>query len=83
MGTGEEKKGLTTSGLITIILIAVLVILGAILIWIVSTPEGFDRFKKKPKRAEPLKPVMNQQLHNPSEQLELVEGNFKVLAELS
>jgi hypothetical protein len=86
MGRGEEKPGLIGSRWMTIVLIVVLVILAALLIWILKSPEGFDRFKRKKKPdLKPVKPVMNQQLHSPNDGhgLELVDNRLRVVAELS
>ncbi len=85
MGTGEEKK--SRSGLVvTIVLIAVLVILAALLIWILKDPRGFERFRKKKETKPSLKPgVMNQQLHHLADQtkLEMVDARLRVVGELS
>ena len=86
MGRGEEKSGFVGRNWITIALIAVVIILAAILIWILKSPEGFDRFKRKKKPdLKPVKPVMNQQLHSPNGEprLELVDDRLRVVAELS
>jgi len=86
MGKGEEKSGFIGRNWITIVLIVAVIILAAILIWILKDPRGFDRFKRK-KRPElkPVKPVMNQQLHSPSDRhrLESVDDRLRVVAELS
>lgn len=85
MGIGEEKK--SRSGLVvTIVLIAVLVILAAILIWILKDPRGFDRFRKQKETKPSLKPsVMNQQIHDLADQskLEMVDTRLRVVSELS
>ena len=85
MGTGEEKK--SRSGLVaTIVLIAVLIILAAILMWILKDPRGFDRFKKRKEAKPSLKPsVMNQQILDLADQtkLEMVDARLRVVSELS
>lgn len=85
MGTGEEKK--SRSGLVaTIVLIAVLIILAAILMWILKDPRGFDRFKKRKETKPSLKPsVMNQQIRDLADQskLEMVDARLRVVSELS
>jgi hypothetical protein len=85
MGTGEEKK--SRSGLVvTVVLIAVLVILAALLIWILRDPRGFDRFKKRKETKPSLKPsVMNQQFRDLADQtkLEMVDARLRVAGELS
>ena len=85
MGTGEEKK--SRSGLVaTIVLIAVLIILAAILMWILKDPRGFDRFKKWKETKPSLKPsVMNQQFRDLADQtkLEMVDARLRVVGQLS
>ena len=85
MGTGEEKK--SRSGLVaTIVLIAVLIILAAILMWILKDPRGFDRFKKRKETKPSLKPsVMNHQIRDLADQnkLEMVDARLRVVSELS
>ena len=85
MGTGEEKK--SRSGLlVTVILIAVLIILAALLIWILRDPRGFDRFKRQKETKPSLKPgVMNQQFRDLADQtrLEMVDARLRVVGELS
>ncbi len=85
MGTGEEKK--SRSGLVvTVVLIAVLVILAALLIWILKDPRGFDRFKKQKETKPSLKPsAMIQQFHHLADQtgLEMVDARLRVVGELS
>jgi len=85
MGTGEVKK--SRSGLVvTIVLIAVLIILAAILMWILRDPRGFDRFKKRKETKPSLKPsVMNQQIRDLANQtkLEIVDARLRVVGELS
>ena len=85
MGTGEEKK--SRSGLVvTIVLIAVLIILAALLMWILRDPRGFDRFKKRKETKPSLKPsVMNQQFLDLADQtkLEMVDARLRVVGELS
>jgi flagellin-like protein len=85
MGIGEEKK--SRSGLVaTIVLIAVLVILAALLIWILRDPRGFDRFKKRKETKPSLKPsVMNQQFRDLANQtkLEMVDARLRVVGQLS
>jgi len=85
MGTGEEKK--SRSGLVaTIVLIAVLIILAAILMWILKDPRGFDRFRKRKETKPSLKPsVMNQQIRDLADQskLEMVDARLRVVSELS
>ena len=85
MGTGEEKK--SRSGLVaTIVLIAVLIILAAILMWILKDPRGFDRFKKRKEAKPSLKPsVMNHQIRDLADQskLEMVDARLRVVSELS
>ena len=85
MGSGEEKSRALSGKLITIILIVVLIVLAVILIWILKDPRGFDRFKKKRETKPSLKPVMNQQFHDRSDQpkLEVVDGRLKVVGEIS
>ena len=85
MGTGAEKK--SRSGLVvTIVLIAVLIILAAILMWILRDPRGFDRFKKQKETKPSLKPsVMNQQFRDLADQtkLEIVDARLRVVGQLS
>jgi hypothetical protein len=86
MGKGEqEQTGFMGSKWMTIILIAVLVILAAILIWILKDPRGFDRFRKKKKPDEALKPTLGQLIHDSNEMytLEDVDERLKVIAQLS
>ena len=85
MGSGENKSGLMSSKWMTVVLIAVLVILVAVLVWVLKDPRGFERFKKK--RTHELKPSAPtlQRLQNPNERLELasVDDRLRVIAELS
>jgi hypothetical protein len=85
MGSGEEKSRSLSGKLTTIILIVVLIFLAVILILILKDPRGFDRFKKQRETKPSLKPVMNQQLHNGSDQpkLEVVDGRPRVVGEIS
>ena len=91
MGRGEETSGFLGSKWATIILIAVLVILGLLLYLILGSNERadkfFKRFQKKETKQEgpPLKPVMNDQLHDPNYQpgLESIDDRLVVVAELS
>ena len=88
MGT-EDKPGFLASKWTTIILIAMVVILLAIFIWIQATGGFslfFDKFRKKKDKTPTLKPgrpVMNQQIHSPSERprLELADNGFIMLTE--
>ena len=84
MGSGENKSGLMSSKWMTVVLIAVLVILVAVLVWVLKDPRGFERFKKK--KTHELKPSAptSQQLHTPNERLELesVDDRLRVIAEL-
>lgn len=91
MGRGEETSGFLGSKWATIILIAVLVILGLLLYLILGSNERadrfFKRFQKKDTKQEgpPLKPVMNDQLHDPNYQpgVESIDDRLVVVAELS
>lgn len=72
MGGTEEKLGFVSKNWVTFVLIAVLLVFGAILIIILKTGEGFDRFKRKPDKKPDLKPGgMYQQLYTPDIQPEL------------
>jgi hypothetical protein len=86
MGAGEKKSGFFSSIWMTVVLVAALVILGIMLIWVLKTGWFYKLGKKK--QAEPrLRPVMNQQLHNPGERprLELADNGLITIskAELS
>lgn len=73
----SEKPGLMESKWTTIILVVVLIVLAVVLIWIFKTG-GFDRFKPKRKKLEPLKPsVMNDQ-HFLTDQAKLQSINSRL-----
>ena len=83
MGSTEEKSGFMSRNWVTFALIVVLLIFAAILIIILKTGEGFDRFKRKPDKKPDLKPgVMYQQLYTPDSQpeLEWVDNRFRGIA---
>ncbi len=88
METGD-KPGFFSSNRMTLILIGVLVLLVVVFVVIQSTggfAGFFDKFKKKkdPKPTmKPIRPVMNQQLHNPGERyrMELADNGFIILTE--
>ena len=86
MGAGEKKSGIFSSIWMTIILIAVLIILGILLIWVIKTG-WFYKVGRKRQTTPELKTVMNQQLHNPGERprLELADNGLITIskAELS
>ena len=60
MGAGEKKSGIFSSIWMTIILIAVLIILGILLIWVIKTG-WFYKVGRKRQTTPELKTVMNQQ----------------------
>ena len=78
MGAGEKKSGIFSSIWMTRILITVLIILGILLIWVLKTGWFYKMGKKKQTKPELIKPVMNQQLHNPGERprLELADDGL-------
>jgi hypothetical protein len=82
MGSGENKSGFFGSIWMTIVLIVVLIVLGILLIWVLKTG-WFYRLGKKKETKPQLRPVMNQQLHNPGERpgLELADNGLIIVTE--
>ena len=83
MGAGEKKSGFFSSIWMTVILIAVLVILGVLLIWVLKTGWFYKIGRKKQTKPE-LSPVMNQQFHNPGERprLELADNGLITISKV-